>query len=778
MKSLLLILLLSSWNWLILCEQANIWADTGIINFEDLPVINLLPSIRYFFRSSKKFHLLGNYHCPAEHESHKFLRLVITSDNSNLRRSFNEHIFRRHPLFDEALNNSKMPIMNIELGDGKKLKVENVEIITIKLEDIYIPVHGNNRGKYKPFSSFINFLVCPIQDIRDTIYYFDTRETKNKGLKKYEYTSGCSIQVCNIGLYLYKKGTTIEQLLNGGNVDKGFYIKIDSDDRNKLFSFSSIGYSVNTRALLKCPYKNWLHKYSFAKYVPKPYIRNDFPGDGDKLKYVPGYLKSIHEKVHHDQRSESFICGHVEQYGSKFDVGYEYGTDSTEVALSELSIFNGKITCGNQNIDSSYVFGNLPRQEQVISGPEWEYFKESAKLYSGQILYLYDKEQVDATYKEFKAQHAIKPTSVCKNKELPATLKLKVNDIPVYEFKKEGKKDPIFYYKMDQIKSSKVLKLSCFGSVDQIEYSAYHEYYSKKFHFTISMIKNINQKMINSLPEYVKTITEHDDFYGVYSCKSNVHSSSAIIKASSIVIVPNDNQIVMLTKKIAQSDPEELRCQKEDIENNKLIQMDIIIPNQKVITFTTKEKQKTGFISAIQYYYFNTNNEKKYTNETKVKCHYQNDTRKTYIETTFIVNDNPGDNLHTGDPKLMVFISIGLGVTGLILIVIGAVVTILIKKKRKKRRRLRELSLSKSGISGGLAKSSKSGISSGLAKTSTCKTKSSISSKSSKNSIPTSKSTKSTKSNMNNVKLTANINTKSKSFNKKSKNHSTKSNNL
>uniref|UniRef100_A0A0N4ZMZ6 6-cysteine protein n=1 Tax=Parastrongyloides trichosuri TaxID=131310 RepID=A0A0N4ZMZ6_PARTI len=706
---------------------------------------------------------LGNYVCQDRNNQDE--RFVILDGKDPIDENLAESFFRRHKLSDTSRHDKDI---TIQLGEGKTLTVKNVNIIKIILKDLFVPEGRNN---YVKLYTFLNFLFCPIRKIENKIYFFDSIKIEDNGLRKYDQTTRCTVEYCNIGLYLYEENTEVGTLLKGGTINKAFYVAIVPEKNEEFFSFYGLKFTVNVKALLKCPYKEWFHKHSSATFEPMEYITDEFPGVGNRHKYVPGYAERNLEKIHQDQNSKGFICGRVRQLKPlpTFNVGFEYGMNNDIIKSTNVRFDNGILFCGSNDLKDYYVFGYLSKRYQLIEGPEWKYFKDNIKLHYGQLLYAYKKSDVDERYNNFDANKAIPPSCIGENKELPATLKLNINGSPVSEFKSVVEEDGtyVFYYMIDEIKGTEVKLLSCYANLDNHKNDAFNEYYAKNYRFNIIMKKTIDKRIVSTPSEFEKSINKDNDFYGIYACKTTSQTPNKMLKESNIVIVPANNQVLRLIKKIVQAKAEELRCMKEDIEGNKLIQMDVTIPTQKVIKFFIKDKKKTNFDEAILYYYYIPDNKIKYQNETKLKCHYGNETRKIFIEITHDVNEGPPKNFPTSDDKLLLYVAGSLGITGLILIIIGAVVAILIKKKRKKRR-LKELSLSKSGLSGGLNKSS----------TSKSKSLMTASSKrSSSKSIPNSKSMKTTsstsksKNNLNNIKITANIKTKSKSGSKISKIH-------
>uniref|UniRef100_A0A0N4ZPQ3 6-cysteine protein n=1 Tax=Parastrongyloides trichosuri TaxID=131310 RepID=A0A0N4ZPQ3_PARTI len=499
-----------------------------------------------------------DYFCSAETWSIQRIRILT---NEIYMRDKNEDYFYEHFMFPD--NVEKFSAI-IQTKKGKFLKVRNIHYVDMNLKSLHVPKH--KKEIFHPLVRHIKFLFCPVKSINTNLFHFNGR--KNGGLLRWTYgASVCSLELCEIGLYVMKDGTTSDKLEEGDNIDKAFYIAFKAM-HNEALLFKLPDMYEGDMTLVPCPYVNWIVKNSLSRFQPAPYIKDDFPTIEDDLnrhRLTPTFFVNRHKKIDYRQESDkSFICGKIIQHNRpSVPVGFEFMQQNKPSIINDLiHIGDIKEICNGKKIKGNYVFGII-RKNNTYERKNDIYFyftNENLKYYSGLEMYVYDKDEITNNRKSlleeekkhqngegydfiyfYRHIHTYKP--FCKagfyaddEKYITGVLKLRIGRENIPSLEDENKET---IYKISSLKGHFPHTLSCYIFMTKPTNEKYSEFYSKKFKTNIRKIKDLSGKILVKKYTHEIFITDElDEIYGTYECVLDTNEPFPNIKNSTFNIIP------------------------------------------------------------------------------------------------------------------------------------------------------------------------------------------------------------------------------------------------
>uniref|UniRef100_A0A0K0EHJ7 Uncharacterized protein n=1 Tax=Strongyloides stercoralis TaxID=6248 RepID=A0A0K0EHJ7_STRER len=644
----------------------------------------------------------------------------------------------------------------VDLPNGAKLIINNLENFEIPLKKVYKDRHGNVHN----IDHAVKYILCPVSRTNGVWFYF--REYRHHKLFRTFWGSNiCSFGHCEIGLLFYASGTDEKKLEKGGTVNEGLYVVFTGGDEYPLLFYHPKSNGLNM-ALVACQYINWISKYSLSKFQPADFIKDFFPKvpyeDYDRHIFVPTFKyekrKLPGNGKSNDQEVDAFICGLIKQKEyPDVEVGYKLQKSSEKTSVP-LTFDGTKISCDSNDIKDEYVFGYLPPDKTILKKDgDLSYFSSEKKLYSGQYLLVYNKNEiierrkqlldmqknhvhnVDYDYLAWDHQEKFyfNPTCIGTLEDVDATLKLKIGETIPQGNLMEDKKT--ISYEINKISESTTLSCHAIkdGSVDE----RYSNFYNKRFKTFIHKIEDETGKAVDETPlEVIKVIPGATNFYGKYKCTVEKGIDFKKIKSTEFVITSKfgkDNEDIIIALK---TDKDVIKCPVKNERNASLGEMVVSVSKDKIYNYNYENGTSDDFKITHEYIILQAKSNSEIVNNTKFECIYKvsGEISSKKVFTIHIKN-----NIGVVDKKTKsFFIPIICGVAGFIILIliIVAIVTVLNIKKRKKSKLLSRASSATSASS--MSRSKMSGLSS----TSNSKSKSRFSNtkSNSKSSVSTSSS--------------------------------------
>uniref|UniRef100_A0A0N4ZM60 Ig-like domain-containing protein n=1 Tax=Parastrongyloides trichosuri TaxID=131310 RepID=A0A0N4ZM60_PARTI len=303
-----------------------------------------------------------------------------------------------------------------------------------------------------------------------------------------------------------------------------------------------------------CPYINWVPKGGMIEYIPDPFVKDNgfFEESNDKTHIILPMFKRGNDE-------DFFTCGKVIQptlpdltigcYLKDVKKGKPFDSNITALK-NELVCNNGKYT----NINKLYHFGFMERDSNYMNITKMDKIDASLtnhyKLFSEQIIMMYDKEKINTMVKSKNKFFKIKSKGIS---EVPLCIAGLNNDINAVLIPTTSSLDSVSYnenldsyYSFVSEKDMGInMPLKCLSKVENDTYNRYDEFYSKAAVLSVIKSENITN---SSSPIIDKTqFTNKIEGFGSYMCQVSNKTKAYredFIKIKKMYFIPVDNLLV------------------------------------------------------------------------------------------------------------------------------------------------------------------------------------------------------------------------------------------